>query len=73
MIHPPIPNVTPLSDAAVRAACEPHGLTLGPRDVEALGYAGALMARMIDHVREYPLEASTEPAHRFHADLDATR
>ncbi len=73
MIHPPIPNVVPLSEAAVRAACEPHGLTLGPRDVEALAYAGTLLGRLIDHVRAYPLDAATEPAHRFHADSEATR
>ncbi len=73
MIHPPIPNVTPLTEAAVRAACEPHGLTLAAKDIEALAYAGALLGRMIDHIRDYPLDPATEPAHRFHADPGATR
>lgn len=73
MIHPPIPNVTPLPEAIVRATCEPHGLKLGPKDVEALAYGGALMARLIDHVRAFDLDAATDPAHRFHADPEATR
>jgi len=73
MIHPPIPNVTPLSEATVRATCEPHGLQLGTRDVEALAYGGALMDRLIAHVRAFPLDAATDPAARFHADPEATR
>jgi hypothetical protein len=73
MIHPPIPNVTPLSEAAVRAACDPHGLTLSAKDVEALAYGGALIGRLIAHVRAFPLDAATDPAARFHADPEATR